>query len=85
MLSCKEASQLISEGQDRKLSLRERLGLRLHLWMCDSCRLFEQQLGFLRQTLRRGWSQGDLPTTRRLPSDAQERIRQAITRQRDER
>jgi hypothetical protein len=78
MLSCKDASHLISEGQDRKLGLRERIGLRLHLWMCSSCRLFEKQMGQLRQALRRGWGQGDLPTEIPLPSEAQERIRQTL-------
>ncbi|MEN8180251.1 MAG: zf-HC2 domain-containing protein [Pseudomonadota bacterium] len=78
MLSCKDASHLISEGQDRNLSLRERIGLRLHLWMCDSCRLFEKQMGQLRQALRRGWAHGELPTDKQLPTDAQERIRLAL-------
>jgi hypothetical protein len=78
MLSCKDASHLISEGQDRKLGLRERIGLRLHLWMCGSCRLFEKQMGQLRQALRRGWEHGDLPVDKQLPTDAQERISQAL-------
>ena len=78
MLTCKDASQLISEGQDRKLGLRERIGLRLHLWMCQSCRLFEKQLGQLRQALHKGWRQGDLPAEIPLPTEAQERIRQHL-------
>ena len=78
MLTCKDASQLISEGQDRKLDLRERIGLRLHLWMCKSCRLFEKQLGLLRQALHRGWRQGELPTKIPLPTAAQERIQQTL-------
>ena len=78
MLTCKDASQLISEGQDRKLGLRERIGLRLHLWMCQSCRLFEKQLGQLRQVLHRGWKEGELPTEISLSTEAQERIRQNL-------
>ncbi len=78
MLSCKDASHLISEGQDRKLGLWERMGLRLHLWMCDSCRRFEKQMGQMRQALRRGWGQGDLPTDKPLLAEAQERIRQTL-------
>ncbi len=78
MLNCKDASRLISEGQDRKLSQREKIGLRLHLWMCDSCRLFEKQVAHLRQALRRGWSGGDLPTDKQLSEEAQERIRKVL-------
>ncbi|RLJ62093.1 zf-HC2 domain-containing protein [Sulfurisoma sediminicola] len=48
MLSCKDATELISQGMDRRLSLVERFGLRLHLLICRGCRATEQHLGFLR-------------------------------------
>lgn len=48
MLSCKEATQLISQGMDRHLTLAERLGLRLHLLICRGCRATEAHLRFLR-------------------------------------
>lgn len=47
MLSCKDATQLISQGLDRRLSLPERMGLRLHLLICRGCRATEQHLAFL--------------------------------------
>lgn len=52
MLNCKEASQLISQSLDRPLSLSERWQLKIHLWMCDACRRFKQQLNQLKQHLR---------------------------------
>ncbi len=48
MLTCKEVSHLLSEAQDRKLPLGERLPLRLHLFMCVGCRNYSKQLDFLR-------------------------------------
>jgi hypothetical protein len=48
MLSCKEATQLISQGMDRRLSLAERIGLHLHLLICRGCRATEAHLLFLR-------------------------------------
>lgn len=48
MLSCKEASALMSKSQDRRLSLKEKVGLRFHLLLCAGCRQFERQLGFFR-------------------------------------
>ena len=78
MLTCKDASHLISEGQDRHLSLRERIGLRLHLWMCDSCRRFEQQIHYIHRTLRQGWSQGTRPEEKPLSPEARERIRKKL-------
>ncbi len=52
MLSCKEATHLMSEGQDRKLGAGEQLQLRLHLAMCSGCRNFRVQMDFLRAACR---------------------------------
>ena len=51
-LSCKEASRLISEGMDRRLSVPERIGLRLHVGICDACTRFTSQVAFLRRALK---------------------------------
>ena len=53
MRSCKEISVLLSEAQERKLSLAEQWVLRLHLLVCDGCRNFRRQLGFIRAAARR--------------------------------
>lgn len=52
-LSCKEASRLISEEMDRRLSLTERIALRLHVRICDACTRFTRQVAFLRRALQR--------------------------------
>lgn len=49
MLTCKDASRLQSQAQDRPLHLGERLSLRLHLLICDNCRRFKRQLNLIRQ------------------------------------
>jgi hypothetical protein len=54
MISCKKASRLASEQLERKLSLRERLLLRLHLAYCAGCRRMEKQFVFLRDATQ-GW------------------------------
>jgi hypothetical protein len=51
-LTCKEASRLISEGMDRRLSLPERIKLRLHVGICDACTRFTSQVAFLRRALK---------------------------------
>jgi hypothetical protein len=53
MLTCKDASRLQSQGQDRPLHLGERLSLRLHLLICDNCRRFRQQLDLIRRACER--------------------------------
>ena len=79
MLTCRDASHLLSEGQERPLRLGERLGLRLHLWMCVSCRRFEQQLALMRRAMRalrrRAEAEADAAE---LPVAARERIRLAL-------
>jgi hypothetical protein len=52
MLSCKEVTRLVSQGLDRRLGFFERLGLRVHLWICDGCTNFSKQMAFLRKALR---------------------------------
>lgn len=53
MLSCKEVSHLLSESQDRKLNLSEKMQLEMHLAICGGCRNFKEQMNFLRQACQR--------------------------------
>jgi len=78
MLTCKQTSHLVSDRLDRKLRLRERLAVRLHLWVCDRCRAFERQLRFVRFALRRGARDGFLPVDKPLSPEGKERIRRAL-------
>lgn len=52
MLNCREVTHLLSEAQDRKLDLIERLPLKVHLVMCQGCRNFDKQLHLLRAATR---------------------------------
>ena len=52
MLSCKEATRLVSQGLDRELALGERIALRVHLAICAGCRNVNRQLSFLRRAVR---------------------------------
>ena len=53
MLSCKETTRLLSQGEDRKLALGERVALRVHLAICNGCRNVSAQFKFLRPAVRR--------------------------------
>lgn len=53
MVSCKEATRLISQGEERRFSLGERVKLRLHLAACAACARFERQLAFMRDAMSR--------------------------------
>ena len=53
MITCKEASRLLSQSMDARLPLWQRARLRLHLAICDACTNFSRQLRLLRGALRR--------------------------------
>ena len=53
MKSCREVSELISQGLDRELGFGERIALGLHLRICSGCARFNLQLGFLRRAIAR--------------------------------
>jgi hypothetical protein len=51
MLSCREASYLLSDRLDRPLHPWERFGLRIHLAVCRGCSQAKQQLQFIRRAM----------------------------------
>lgn len=65
MLTCRQATQLLSERQDRPLQLNEKLSLNLHTSLCTPCRRFGkhvQQLSLLAKQYRT-YQSLDLPST----------------------
>ena len=58
MLSCQQATELMSQEQDRRITLAERFALRLHVWICAACNNYRRQMGILRAACRRFGSGG---------------------------
>ncbi|MBU6468142.1 MAG: zf-HC2 domain-containing protein [Betaproteobacteria bacterium] len=44
MMNCRESTALLSESQDRALTFKERVSLRLHLFFCSGCTQFKLHL-----------------------------------------
>lgn len=59
MLSCRETTRLLSQGEDRKLAFGERLALRVHLAICNGCRNVNAQLRFMRLAVKELARDGD--------------------------
>ncbi len=78
MLTCKQASQIISQSLDRKLSWNERFALHLHLFICKYCLRFSQQLHTLRVSLRRISENVENDTNITMPSETKARIAKSI-------
>ena len=52
MLNCQKVTELLSESQERSLSLTERMPLQIHMMMCSGCRNFSLHLDSIRKITR---------------------------------
>jgi hypothetical protein len=79
--SCKELAPLMSQSLDRSLTLRERVVLKLHLWVCIWCVRYLGQLHFMSDILRARAERvsGDTPSSGpALSAAARERLRRSL-------
>jgi hypothetical protein len=51
-MMCESATKLASDELDRRLSLGENVGLRLHLLKCGACSGFARQIRLMRKATR---------------------------------
>jgi hypothetical protein len=78
MLNCKQASHLVSQSMEAKLSFRQRLGLRVHLMMCDACTQFSRQLLVLREAISQLARKTENDETLKLSDEARRRIGKSV-------
>ena len=83
--TCKQMAPVMSESLERRLALRERLALKLHLWVCVWCVWYLENLRTMREALRaRGAREegaaDDVDSAVKLSEEARERIRRALAR-----
>jgi hypothetical protein len=83
MLSCEQVTRLLSDSMDRRLPLRQRMALRMHLFMCKFCSRYRRQLLFLREAMRRYYAedleQGKPLSPGSLSGKARERMKATLT------
>jgi len=80
--TCQQTVEKISQSMDRSLSIRERVRVKLHLWICSWCQWYMEQLLVIRDTARaKADEPADLISGRSLSSEARERIRRRLTNQ----
>lgn len=51
--NCRDVTELVLAGEDRRLGTVERLAVRLHMQICAACPKFERQVALMRQALPR--------------------------------
>ncbi|PYS91378.1 MAG: hypothetical protein DMF64_12440 [Acidobacteria bacterium] len=79
--TCKQMSVVMSESLERRLTLRERISLRLHLWICIWCVWYLEHLHIVRDTLRARAAQTDATDTAAEPHlslEARTRIKRTL-------
>ena len=82
--ACKQTVEIISQSFERPLSLRERVTLKVHLWICVWCQWYLEHLEIMRNSLREKAGQSpevDFPSAATLSSEARERIKRRLSRE----
>ena len=78
MYSCKEASRLISDAQERPLSLVEKFSLYIHLLICESCVNYNKHLKFIRKAIISAGDKVSMKPDIGMSDSARDRIRQQL-------
>lgn len=81
MPTCGEVSLLTSRAMDEKLSLKEHLGIKMHLLVCKWCRRYASQLHQVREMIHQHAPESKIEsgkTMAGLTTAAQERLNRAI-------
>jgi hypothetical protein len=81
MLRCREVSKLVSESMERRLPLRQRMELWMHLALCRLCAGFARQVRLLRRAAQQDSERlvGDTTTPQaNLSPEARERMKAAL-------
>ena len=76
--SCRHAVRLQSESLDHPLSARQRIGLRIHLLLCQWCRRYQKQVGFLRKAAHEHPELMIGPAPHKLSDEARQRIKDKL-------
>jgi hypothetical protein len=78
--TCQETVVTISQSMERSLSLRERIALKLHLWVCTWCQWYLEHLQLIREAARAKAAEiPALNTSPALSPEARERIKRKLT------
>lgn len=81
MMSCKEATRLISEDLDHPLPWSKRMAVGMHVLLCNRCAAYRRQLQAITNLLRVARSRGRAMPTHTGPGltdGARDRIKEAL-------
>lgn len=77
--TCQQTVVTISQSMERPLTVRERVEVKLHLWICAWCQWYLEHLQLIRDTARaKAEESPDLITGPNLSNEARERIKRKL-------
>lgn len=79
--TCQKTVELISQSMEEPLSLRERVAVKVHLWICSWCQWYMEHLQLIRDTVRAGAAEGvdmSQSSSAGLSFEARERIKRNL-------
>lgn len=80
--TCQQTVETISQSMERRLTVGERIKLKLHFWICVWCQWYMEHLQIIRDTSRAHVAEASEPMTgETLSSEARERIRRRLINQ----
>ena len=79
--TCQSTVETISQAMERPLSLRKRLLVKVHLWICAWCQWYFEHLQLIRETARAKADEApEQVTSPALSDEARERIRRSLAK-----
>ena len=80
--TCQQTVETISQSMERRLTVGERIKLKLHFWICVWCQWYMEHLHLIRDASRAKAAEApDTVASTTLSNDARERIRRRLTNQ----
>jgi hypothetical protein len=80
--TCERTVETISQSMERRLTIGERIKLKLHFWICVWCQWYMEHLQIIRDTSRAHAVEAAEPVSSAiLSNEARERIRRRLTKQ----
>ncbi len=74
--NCKEASLLAIKSKEEKISLRQKLEMRFHLYICKCCRNFQKQSVLIDEALKIYFEPQQSPL--KMPEDFKAKIKENL-------
>ncbi|MCU0439965.1 MAG: hypothetical protein MUC49_18930 [Raineya sp.] len=53
LLTCKKATELVEKKQNKRISFVENIQLKLHIWICKACAIYEKQSKIIQSFLHK--------------------------------